>query len=75
MHLLGRWRVVDQFNQTIAENYFARCYRQILADDKGVRRDHLDILGLNVTLEPSTAVFPHMNDKSGKLWLNASSQE
>ena len=56
MHRFGGGRVVDQFDQAVAENDLARRRRQILADDEGVGFDHLDVPRLDIAHEvPETA--------------------
>ncbi len=51
VHRFGGRRVVDQLDQAVAEYHLARRRRQILADDKGVGFDHLDVPGLDVAQE------------------------
>ncbi len=51
VHRFGGRRVVDQFDQAVAENDLARRHRQILANGKGVGVDHLDVPRLDVAQE------------------------
>ena len=45
---------MNQLDKAIAEDHFARRRCQILADNEGIRRNHLDIFSLGIPLE----VFP-----------------
>ena len=51
LHFFRRRRVVDQLQHAITEHHLARRRRQILADGECVRRHHLNILGLGITLK------------------------